>query len=70
MLGNAKSKEQFAGLDRITTIDTLNKLKPNYGHRLSEQAGFPGGVGRLGLVMAPITFEQFGDPTWAGVCDA
>ena len=40
MLGNAKTKAQFAGLDCITTIDILNKLKPNYGTGCLSKQGF------------------------------
>jgi NitT/TauT family transport system substrate-binding protein len=73
LFGDAKASEQFIGSDRQVAIDIINKLKPGYGTGCLSKQGFQVEMDlsvKYELVKAPLTFEEFADPTWAGVCES
>lgn len=71
VLGNAKTAEQFKGLDRPLVVKIVDRLKGGYGDGCISKAGFEAEL-KLSLdfklVKGPITFQDFAATTWAGQC--
>ena len=71
VLSNAKTKQQFEGLDQRLVTEIIDRIKPGFGTGCLSPAGFKVEMDlsvQYGLVKAPISFEEFADPTWAGIC--
>jgi NitT/TauT family transport system substrate-binding protein len=71
LLKNPKTAEQFQGLDKSLVVTAIDRLKPGFGDGCLSKAGFDAEM-KLSvdykLTTKAITFEEFGDPTFAGVC--
>jgi NitT/TauT family transport system substrate-binding protein len=71
VLGNPKTKQQFEGLDNTLVVDIIERIKPGFGDGCLSRSAFQTEMDlavEYDLVKAPITFEEFADPTWAGAC--
>ncbi len=71
MLQNPKTAEQFKGLDRPIVIKMLERIKPGFGEGCLSRSGFEVEMKlavEYKIVKQGITFEEFADPTFAGVC--
>jgi NitT/TauT family transport system substrate-binding protein len=72
VLKNARTAEQFQGLDKNLLVKVFDSLKPGYGEGCLSKAGFDTEI-KLAvenkLINKAITFEEFADPTFAGVCE-
>jgi ABC-type nitrate/sulfonate/bicarbonate transport system substrate-binding protein len=70
-LGNAKTRQQFEGLDERAATEIIDRIKAGFGTGCLSQDQFQVEMDisvKYGLVKAPIAFGEFADPTWAGVC--
>ncbi len=71
ILKNAKTAEQFAGLDRPLVVKLIDRIRGGYGTGCLSRSGFKVEMDlavAYQLAKQPITFEEFGDTTWAGAC--
>jgi NitT/TauT family transport system substrate-binding protein len=71
VLGNAKTSQQFEGLDKNLAVAIIERIKPGFGDGCLSRSAFKTEMDlavQYELVKAPITFEEFADPTWAGAC--
>ncbi len=71
VLKNAKTAEQFKGLDRALVAKILDRIKPGFGNGCLSRSGFAAEIElavEYKLVKRAITFEEFADPTFAGAC--
>ncbi len=71
VLGNPKTKQQFEGLDKKTVVEIIDRIKPGFGTGCLSRSGFKAEMDlsvEYQLVKAPITYEEFADPTWASAC--
>lgn len=71
ILKNPKTAEQFAGLDRPTVVKLIDRIRGGYGTGCLSRSGFKVEMDlavTYGLVKQAITFEEFGDTTFAGAC--
>lgn len=72
VLGNAKTAEQFSGLDKATVTKLIERIKPGYGDGCLSRSGFKAEMDlavTYQLVKQAISFEEFGDASFAGACD-
>lgn len=71
VLKNPRTAEQFQGLDKSLVVKVFDTLKPGFGDGCLSKVGFDAEM-KLAvdnkLVNKAITFEEFGDPTFAGIC--
>jgi len=71
VLDDSKVSPQFAGLSRDLVIEMVEKIKSGFGDGCLSRAGFKVEMdlaSQFGIVKAPITFEDFADARFAGVC--
>jgi len=71
ILGNSKTAEQFAGLDKALVVKLIERIKPGYGSGCLSKSGFDVEMNiavTYQLVKQPITFQEFGNTTYAGEC--
>lgn len=71
VLGNARTAEMFAGMDRAMVVQILERLKDGYGTGCLSRSGFEAEMAvslEYALVREAISFEDFADTTWAGEC--
>ncbi len=71
ILGNAKTAEQFQGLDRATVVKLIDRIKSGYGTGCLSKSGFDVEMNlavTYQLVKQPITFNEFADTQFAGDC--
>ena len=71
ILGNAKTAEQFQGLDRLLVVKLIDRIRSGYGTGCLSKSGFDVEMNlavTYQLVKQPITFNEFADTTWAGDC--
>jgi len=71
VLGNPKTQQQFEGLGPALTTEIIERIKPGFGTGCLSRSGFQTEIDlavQYNLIKAPITFEEFGDATWAGAC--
>ena len=71
ILGNAKTAEQFQGLDRLLVVKLIERIRSGYGTGCLSKSGFDVEMNlavTYQLVKQPITFNEFADTTWAGDC--
>ena len=72
VLGNAKTAEQFAGIDKAVVTKLIERIKSGYGDGCLSRAGFKAEMDlavTYQLVKQAITFEEFGDASFAGACN-
>ncbi len=72
VLGNAKTAEQFSGLDKAVVTKLIERIKPGYGDGCLSRSGFKAEMDlavTYQLVKQAITFEEFGDASFAGACN-
>jgi NitT/TauT family transport system substrate-binding protein len=72
VLGNPKTAEQFSGLDKAVVTKLIERIKPGYGDGCLSRSGFKAEMDlavTYQLVKQAITFEEFGDASFAGACD-
>jgi ABC-type nitrate/sulfonate/bicarbonate transport system substrate-binding protein len=72
VLGNARTRQQFEGLERPLVERIIERIKPGYGSGCLSQAGFQVEMDlavQYQVVKQPIGFYDFADTTWAGACD-
>ena len=71
VMKNAKTGEQFAGLDRALVVKLIDRIKPGYGTGCLSKSGFDVEMTiatTYQLVKQPITFQDFANTTFAGEC--
>jgi len=71
VLKNAKTAEQFAGLDRALVVKLIERIKPGYGTGCLSKSGFDVEMNiatTYGLVKQAITFQEFASTAYAGEC--
>ncbi|TMF53555.1 MAG: hypothetical protein E6I19_13355 [Chloroflexi bacterium] len=71
VLKNAKTAEQFAGLDRPLVVKLIERIKPGYGTGCLSKSGFDVEMNiavTYQLTKQAITFAEFGDTRYAGEC--
>jgi hypothetical protein len=71
VLKNAKTAEQFSGLDRGLVVKLIERIKPGYGTGCLSKSGFDVEMNiatTYGLVKQAITFQEFGSTAYAGEC--
>jgi NitT/TauT family transport system substrate-binding protein len=71
ILKNPKTAEQFSGLDRALVVRLVERIKPGYGTGCLSKSGFDVEMNiatTYGLVKQAITFQEFGNTTYAGEC--
>jgi NitT/TauT family transport system substrate-binding protein len=71
VLKNAKTAEQFSGLDRAIVVKLIDRIKPGYGTGCLSKSGFDVEMNiavTYGLTKQAITFAEFGDSKFAGEC--
>jgi ABC-type nitrate/sulfonate/bicarbonate transport system substrate-binding protein len=71
VLKNAKTAEQFSGLDRAIVVKLIDRIKSGYGTGCLSKSGFEVEMNiavSYQLVKQPITFAEFGDTRYAGEC--
>jgi NitT/TauT family transport system substrate-binding protein len=71
ILKNAKTAEQFSGLDRAIVVKLIDRIKPGYGTGCLSKSGFDVEMNiavTYGLTKQAITFAEFGDSRFAGEC--
>jgi len=72
VLGNPKTAEQFSGLDKAVVTKLIERIKPGYGDGCLSRSGFKAEMDlavTYQLVKQAITFEEFGDASFAGACN-
>lgn len=72
VLANPKTAEQFAGLDKALVTKLIDRIKPGYGDGCLSRSGFKAEMDlavTYQLTKQAISFDEFGDPTFAGACD-
>lgn len=71
VLKNAKTAQQFKGLDRPLVVKIIERLKGGYGNGCLSRSGFEA-ENKLSvdfkLAKGPITYADFANTTWAGEC--
>jgi ABC-type nitrate/sulfonate/bicarbonate transport system substrate-binding protein len=72
VLGDPKTAEQFSGLDKAVVGKLIERIKPGYGDGCLSRSGFKAEMDlavTYQLVKQAITYEEFGDASFAGACD-
>jgi NitT/TauT family transport system substrate-binding protein len=71
VLSNALTRQQFEGLEQALVVDIIERIKPGFGTGCLSRSGFQVEMDlsvEYQIVKAPITFDEFADPRWAGEC--
>lgn len=71
VLKNRKTAEQFKGLSQPAVVKMLDRIKPGFGDGCLSRSGFDVEMKlavEYKLVKRAITFEEFADTSFAGVC--
>ena len=71
VLSDAKVAEQFKGLSRSLVVEIIERIKPGFGNGCLSRSGFETEMKlavEYKLVKRAVTFEEFGDTTFAGAC--
>ncbi|HYY55502.1 MAG TPA: ABC transporter substrate-binding protein [Candidatus Dormibacteraeota bacterium] len=71
ILGNPKTAEQFAGIDRSLLARLIDRIKSGFGTGCLSKSGFEAEMSlsvQYQLVKQPITFQDFADTSFAGDC--
>ena len=71
ILGNAKTKEQFAGIDKALLTKLIDRIKSGFGTGCLSKSGFDAEMNlsvTYQLVKQAITFQDFADTSFAGEC--
>ena len=71
LMDHPKTREYFTGLARPFVVEMFRKIRGGFGTGCLSRRGFEAEM-RLAVqyqvVRQPISFEEFADPRWAGVC--
>jgi NitT/TauT family transport system substrate-binding protein len=71
VLSHPKTSQQFEGLDPSLVVSIIERIKPGFGTGCLRRSGFQVEMDlavQYQIVKAPIPFEDFADPTFAGAC--
>jgi ABC-type nitrate/sulfonate/bicarbonate transport system substrate-binding protein len=71
LIDHPRTREYFTGLARPFVVEMFRKIRSGFGTGCLSRRGFEAEM-RLAVqyqvVRQPISFEEFADPRWAGVC--